>query len=319
MTHAGHDEQAQIGATVGLHGAFIVVDGGEGRRTRIVESVPQKQLATPLEERRQLRRARFVLRGKRRAMNGRLLRLDVELRRIEARRAEHQRDQVSQVAIHHVTRPRDGWHDRIPTSLATARESIVSNDPSPGPHRSIRLLERLHLRGREATVGRNSLFALQRLRFPPAATRIGDHAVFQAVRRIASFQHGVVHELDLLERNRRARRLEDLITHRVAGLYEQAVDRRTGDHSVIVLRITLRLHHAHPPAGRAPGVVALGRGATVITGDNLFAQHGHLMDCAVAKIRDCHRVVGRPRDIARQIDRQIERMTAIGPRSGVAT
>ena len=47
--------------------------------------MPQQQPAAAPEEFRKVRRVGFVFRGERRAMNGGLLRLDVEFRWVEAR------------------------------------------------------------------------------------------------------------------------------------------------------------------------------------------------------------------------------------------
>ena len=79
-----------------------------------------------------------------------------------------------------------------------------------------------------------------------------------------------MHKLDLLHRDSRARRLEDLVAHDGARLRKQTVDRRTGDDAVIVIRIALRFHQAHPSASGARLEIALCRGAAVVAGNDLF-------------------------------------------------
>ena len=232
-------------------------------------------------------------------MNRRLLLLDIERRRIKRRVAEHQRDEVSQVAVQHVARTRRRGHERIPASLATPRQSVVPNDAShvcalfdtpcsrastcEGVRQLLAATPLLHCRDFGSQSQRRGSVTTPSFRpsFASQADRTASCTSF-----ICSIGNG------------RARRLEDLVSYHAARLHQQAVDRRAGDDAVIVIRIALGFHHAHASASGASLVVVLRRGATVITGDDLFAQHRHLVNGAVAEIGDRHGVIAGPRGIS---------------------
>jgi hypothetical protein len=92
---------------------------------------------------------------------------------------------------------------------------------------------------------------LQDTRIEVAGQRIAHHAIGGTVFCVACTQHGLVDQFQMRWQQARTRRSKRQRTQLRAGLGLQGIHRRTGDHAVEVLRITLYLHQAHASAGTA--------------------------------------------------------------------
>ena len=133
----------------------------------------------------------------------------------------------------------------------------------------VQCVHRRELRGREAAragvaAARADDRGERRVGRPLAAAVVADHAVGDAVERVAGTEHGLVHQVDLGAEPCRA----DLVG--AARLVAEGLQAAPVHHGVVrddrveVVRIALRHHHPFAPALRAAAVVALGRLLAVV-------------------------------------------------------
>ena len=189
-----------------------------------------------------------------------------------------------------------------PAALGTERAAFDDRRAAAVVRAAIEILDRLHLRLREARVGIDVVGAHRcgqvALRLEVAHERLVDDAVLDAVVCVATRQHGVGEDLELAQALRRAVAVG--VEREIAGIAvaEHALQQprmacvqllihehgRAGDDAVEVAREALRFDEPFAAARRAALEIRVRRGPLVISRDDSLARVRREVHGTVAEI-----------------------------------